>query len=87
MKRGNERLRREIECLKAVKEANNNHVIELVDVIDIPQNDKIYMVFELITNGTLEQLIEDRDGEGLPESWVKWCVQSCACTRRRCICD
>jgi len=43
-KNGEANMKREVQCIKKLKHPN---IIQLIDVIDIDDNDHVYLVFEL----------------------------------------
>ena len=55
-----------MDCLTKM---NHKHIIKLVEVIDSPQADNVYLICEYITGGSLADAIEDSD-KGLPEREV-----------------
>eukprot|EP00288_Rhodomonas_lens_P016868 CAMPEP_0177709994 /NCGR_PEP_ID=MMETSP0484_2-20121128/11097_1 /TAXON_ID=354590 /ORGANISM="Rhodomonas lens, Strain RHODO" /LENGTH=414 /DNA_ID=CAMNT_0019221643 /DNA_START=357 /DNA_END=1598 /DNA_ORIENTATION=- len=55
VRNGQDNLKREIKCLKKVKHKN---VIQLYDVIDEDELDKVYLVFELANLFSLQDLID-----------------------------
>ena len=54
-----------IEELKVLKMLNHPNVIWLNEVIDDPKKDKLYVVTEWLTKGSLGELVEKRN-EGKP---------------------
>jgi len=68
---GQQNLKREINCLKKLKHSN---IIQLYDVIDLDELDKIYLVLELANYKSLQDIMDDHrskhpdaEGSGLSE--------------------
>mmetsp|Transcript_95493 Transcript_95493/g.154038 ORF Transcript_95493/g.154038 Transcript_95493/m.154038 type:complete len:405 (-) Transcript_95493:21-1235(-) len=63
VRNGQENLKREMRCIKKVKHQN---VIQLIENIDEPENDKVYLVFELANLFSLQDLCEHARDSGVP---------------------
>mmetsp|Transcript_14279 Transcript_14279/g.35839 ORF Transcript_14279/g.35839 Transcript_14279/m.35839 type:complete len:394 (-) Transcript_14279:1-1182(-) len=68
---GQQNLKREVNCLKKLKHQN---IIQLYDVIDLDELDKIYLVLELANYKSLQDIMDDHrsshpdsEGSGLAE--------------------
>lgn len=53
-KNGEANLKREVQCIKKLKHAN---IIQLIDVIDVEDNDHVYLVFELANFKSIREKI------------------------------
>lgn len=67
----------EIEALKRLQHPN---IVQLVEVIDDPSTDKLYLVMDYLTKGTIEDQIQAMDGAGLPAdkmwNWARHMVSA-----------
>ena len=69
MRNGEANVRREIDIMQRL---DHVHVAKFIELIEIEEKQKMYIVLELIGGGSLRTLLESMPEGRLPESHCRW---------------